>query len=111
MNVKRNIKPTYKITAALVAALIVLPVVVKFAHAFTHQNHYICFEKQTTHFHSKDLDCDFYKFKLNTKHLAFNKVKTPKNKSTNYKIYSTNYYFKPTFSKLQFSLRAPPHLV
>lgn len=111
MNVKRNIKPTYKITAALVAALILLPIIVKFAHTFTHQNHYICFEKHTTHFHNKDLDCEFYKFKLNTKYLTSNKVNTKVIRTTNYKIYSTDYHFVFTYTKPPFSLRAPPHLI
>ncbi|WP_026755915.1 hypothetical protein [Sediminibacter sp. Hel_I_10] len=49
----------------LVMALL-LPSVVKLAHAFENHEHVVCKGENQSHLHELDLDCEFYKFKLNT---------------------------------------------
>ena len=45
---------------------IVTPAFVKAYHVFENHEHKACNEKYATHFHELDIDCDFYKFKLNS---------------------------------------------
>lgn len=46
--------------------VLMLPSVVKFSHVLSHHEHEVCLDTSTSHFHEVDLDCEFYKFKLNT---------------------------------------------
>lgn len=42
-----------------------MPSLVKFSHVFSHHEHTVCEGDYALHFHEFDIDCEFYKFKLN----------------------------------------------
>lgn len=54
-----------KFISLILVAAIALPVLVKAHHVFENHEHVVCNENITTHFHELDVDCEFYKFKLN----------------------------------------------
>ena len=62
-------KTTYKkISHVIVLGLMLLffaPSVVKFSHLFEDHKHEACHHPKKLHYHEIDLDCEFYKFKLN----------------------------------------------
>lgn len=51
---------------------VLLPSAVKLSHVFTHHKHEVCKNdsNDNTHFHELDVDCEFYKFKLNTNYYS-----------------------------------------
>jgi hypothetical protein len=55
----------YKSMILLLAITLLLPSTVKFAHAFADHKHEVCKFPQSTHYHEYELDCEFYKFKIN----------------------------------------------
>lgn len=91
----------------LVMALIV-PSFVKFAHAFENHKHEICVKPQKTHFHEFDLDCEFYKFKLNKQHFDLSEYTELVIELPSLSINSALYSFINYHKQLSFSLRAPP---
>jgi len=95
----------------LIATLLLLPSAVKFTHALSHHEHEVCLEKGQTHFHKVDIDCDFYKFKLN-KSFYF-KIDVPQvQKSLNVNVLILPYYsFLKSHQQLTSQLRGPPFLV
>lgn len=60
----------FKIASLVLTLTILTPALVKLAHAFENHHHNTCTNTQTTHFHEFNLDCDFYKFKLQTQTFA-----------------------------------------
>jgi len=95
----------YILSVALLA-----PYAVKLAHVFENHKHEICIDYQKTHFHEFDVDCEFYKFKINNpftitfNDIEFNEIKELN--ALNFEIYSFKYYHQ----QLSFSLRAPPSI-
>lgn len=94
----------------LVAALLT-PSVVKLHHLFEDHAHAICVNPQDTHWHEIDLDCEFYKFKLNTQFT---------HSVTTVDLLVTKDHYEPclaqddlltTSSVSQFYLRGPPQLI
>ncbi len=87
-----------------------LPIAVKFTHLLKHHEHEICLIENQSHFHEIDLDCEFYKFKINHNSIFefFNyELKTTTETSTT----KVNYYsFLKSHKQLTSSLRGPPHL-
>ncbi len=57
----------YKFSIVILVAALLTPSFVKLFHIFENHEHAICVNQQDTHFHKVDLDCEFYKFKLNTR--------------------------------------------
>lgn len=55
-----------KISIIILVAALLTPSVVKLHHLFEDHAHAVCVNTQDTHWHEVDLDCEFYKFKLNT---------------------------------------------
>ena len=108
-NVKRHI--AFKILSILLLVSILTPSVVKLTHVFENHKHEVCLDAQTTHFHTLDLECEFYKFKVNNTFTfsAFNIeiVATKKAQKPIASQYSFTSYYQP----LAFSLRGPPQLV
>ncbi|MCK8480675.1 hypothetical protein [Psychroserpens algicola] len=109
---KKEYHISFRIATLLIAFIMVLPSVVKLSHAITHDHqHEVCIEKNQTHFHKVDFDCEFYKFKIN-QNLFF--------EFTNYNIESSSYtntsetayytYLK-SHKQLTSFLRGPPHLM
>lgn len=92
---------------------VLLPSAVKLSHAFNHHTHEVCESDNDsqTHFHESDIDCDFYKFKLNTQY--YSKL-TPTNLvsiDNNFKITTSQYEFVSDYQKLQTALRGPPQMI
>lgn len=96
-------------TLVLVLAFL-LPSAVKFSHVFKHHQHEVCNGEITTHLHTSDVDCDFYKFKLSTPFtiptLDFDFVSI----EDNHQIKTSHYSFLSEFQRLHFSLRGPPQI-
>ncbi len=110
MNLKQFISFLKNTTAILLIAAILYPSLLKLSHHFNHSEHYVCDETQTTHFHSLDLDCEFYKFKISKvyyfKNAKFLDLIQQINTTLNYS-YNSTYYNNQ--QKTQF-LRGPPHI-
>lgn len=97
------------VTLVLVLAFL-LPSAVKFMHIFEQHQHEICLGESDSHFHTQDVDCEFYKFKLNSPFtipkntivlLAFSNIES---------AIPTHYSFLSEFQTLHFSLRGPPSI-
>lgn len=97
------------VTLILVLAFL-LPSAVKFLHIFEQHQHEICLGESDAHFHTQDVDCEFYKFKLNNPFtvphynvvvLAFSEIES---------TIPTHYAFLSEFQRLHFSLRGPPSI-
>ena len=98
------------LTIVLVISLIT-PTLVKFTHVFENHEHEVCISKEQTHLHTLDLDCEFYKFKVNntfTFKIASLSLLPIVN---NHKVFSSQYQFISEYQRLSFALRGPPQLV
>jgi len=101
----------FRIITLFIAALFLVPSAVKFAHIFTHHTHEVCNDYSTTHIHKVDIDCDFYKFKLNKNFTyAFFNVDLFLEKNESQQI-ASQYHFLSKYQRLQASLRGPPSLI
>ncbi|WP_460219007.1 hypothetical protein [Psychroserpens sp. MEBiC05023] len=106
---KKDYHISKRIATLLLAFTLLLPSAVKLSHALAHNHeHEVCLEKNQTHFHNIDFDCDFYKFKIQTESTI---------STTNYDLFSiednhkstfTYYSFLSEYQRLHFSLRGPP---
>ena len=97
--------------AFLLVFAVLLPAAVKFNHVFEDHKHDVCNEHTTSHIHAIDLDCEFYKFNLNTQYFSsseFNQISIEENFL---KIDNVFYNFIKNYQQLSFSLRGPPFLV
>jgi hypothetical protein len=103
LNFKTVITSVFKGLAIMLVLAVLMPSVVKLSHAFNHHKHNVCDNdnKHETHFHTSDLDCDFYKFKL-TKIQFF--------KLYQYEVKVQSEYFKPN-SKYYSSLHSHQQLI
>ena len=113
MNLKTVIESTYKVLAITLVLAVLLPSGVKLSHAFNHHTHEVCEsdDDSQTHFHESDIDCDFYKFKLN-KNQFFALVNNDENPTNQFLKQEVNYYI--SFNNLQQLIRfqrGPPRLV
>ena len=102
----------FKLLTITLIVTLLTPSIVKIAHVFENHKHDVCTDNlNQTHLHTLDIDCEFYKFKLNTKyHPVLNdyRIVTEANYS---KINNTLYTFLNNYQQLSFSLRGPPHLM
>lgn len=98
----------FKVFTLILAVILLLPSTVKFMHIFEHHKHEVCYGESDAHFHTLDVDCEFYKFKLNVPFtipepfvhiIAYNEIK---------QIITTDYSFLSDYQRLHFSLRGPP---
>lgn len=104
-------KTTFRAACFILMMAMLLPSAVKFSHVFSHNQHEICNGEYQTHLHKSDIDCTFYKFKLNTNFYSlFEYFEMPINESY-FKIDSALYVFLNNHQQLSFSLRGPPVLV
>ncbi len=98
----------YKLAAFLLVLSFVLPVAVKFTHALNHHEHEVCIGINQSHFHEVDLDCEFYKFKINH-NLYVSKFNYEVN--SNFLIHTSEiayYTFLKSQRQLTSYLRGPP---
>ena len=98
----------FKIITLLLVVSLLIPTVVKFTHIFSHHEHEVCLGEKTTHLHELDLDCSFYKFKLNNNvTFSFFNVDLISPQEEQFEILSL-YSFLSKYQRLHFSLRGPP---
>ena len=93
----------------LVVLVLLAPSLVKLGHAFEDHEHEVCVDNSIAHFHTLDLECEFYKFNIsNPLILPDFQYEIP---ITEY-FFATNTYelynFDYNHQQLYFSLRAPP---
>lgn len=102
---------TFKVLSLVLLLTLLTPSAVKLAHVFQDHKHEVCLEQHKTHLHTLDLECEFYKFKVNnTFTLPEFNVEIVVIKKEHKPILS-QYNFASHFKPLHFSLRAPPQLV
>ena len=98
------------LTIVLVISLIT-PTLVKITHVFEDHKHEVCLGEQLAHLHTLDLECEFYKFKINNtftfKVLHYNLLSI----INNHKTFNSQYQFISEYQRLSFALRGPPQLV
>lgn len=101
-------KNIFKVFTLVLAVSLLLPSATKFMHIFEDHHHEVCYGEPDAHFHTLDLDCEFYKFQLNipftipenlTDLVVFPEIKT---------IIPSEYSFLSEYQCLHFSLRGPP---
>lgn len=97
-----------RIVIVVLSLALLLPSIVKFTHTLSNHEHEVCLEKNQTHFHHLDLDCDFYKFKIQNEHLSQLVDNIVFSNEVNHKIISLNYLFLSDNERLHLSLRGPP---
>ncbi|MEH6536032.1 MAG: hypothetical protein V7719_06540 [Psychroserpens sp.] len=97
-----------KLAALMLAFVLLVPTVVKFSHALTNHKHEVCLDKYQTHFHNVDIDCDFYKFKLQTQTTTVIVDYDMFSLENNHKTIAYHYDFLSDYQRLHFSLRGPP---
>ncbi|MEY8869982.1 hypothetical protein AB9K24_10765 [Meridianimaribacter flavus] len=97
-----------KLSALLLVLGLFAPEAEKFAHTFNHHKHEVCHGESETHLHTLDVDCSFYKFKLNNSYTLpeFN-FEIPEIRD-NHEIIVSQYFFLSDYQRLHFSLRGPP---
>ena len=101
----------FKICTIILLCVVLLPSIVKLNHAFENHKHEICKGEAQAHFHEINVDCEFYKFNLNS---AFEFTKNTivfLNIEENYQNIISQYAFISSYQKRGFSLRGPPQLV
>jgi hypothetical protein len=100
-----------KSIAMVLLIAIVLPSVVKFTHVFENHKHELCSNPSDTHYHEIEIDCEFYKFKLNTVYAIKTLASDVLIIENNHKIKASQYFYVSDFQRLPFSLRGPPNLI
>lgn len=102
---------SFKLLALTLVFAILTPTIIKFAHGFQDHEHEICIGESTSHFHELDIDCEFYKFKLNTQYVHILKPIDVLELETYQVDIKSEYKFFSDFKKLQTSLRGPPSII
>jgi len=101
----------FKYIAIVLLLAVMLPSAVKFTHVFENHKHEVCLDNITSHMHETDVECEFYKFKLNTQYYTFFEISFLNIEDNFLKINNTLYNFKYNHQQLSYSLRGPPFLV
>ncbi len=101
-----------KSLALILVVTVLLPVTVKAMHVFENHKHDVCTEKTSDHhLHQIDLDCEFYKIKLNNS-LSFSVFSyTLLEVKNNHKPILSQYQFISSYQRLGIVLRGPPQFV
>ncbi|OUS00909.1 hypothetical protein A9Q86_09165 [Flavobacteriales bacterium 33_180_T64] len=97
-----------QIVILLLTFVLILPSVVKFSHVFSHHEHEVCFGENQTHLHEVDLDCEFFKFKIQTQNTFLKPNYELLSTNNNHKTTPSYYTFLSDYQRLHFSLRGPP---
>ncbi len=92
----------------MLVLIFMLPSAVKLMHNFENHQHEICYGEAQAHFHTLDIECEFYKFKINVPFTLPENLTVligyPEIHIFNVKEYS----FLSEFQKLHFTRRGPP---
>lgn len=94
-------------TLILVLTLL-LPSAVKFMHIFENHQHEVCYGESDAHFHTLDIDCEFYNFKLNVPFTLPENVSVLISLLEIKSVVKSDYSFLSDYQILHFSLRGPP---
>lgn len=97
-----------RISTLLIVMAIIAPTIVKFAHGLENHEHEICYGESTSHLHEIDMDCEFYKFKLNTSYFQISKPIESLDFNTTNEALKSQYHFISDYQQLQTALRGPP---
>ncbi|MEO5789667.1 MAG: hypothetical protein ACOH2D_08640 [Gelidibacter sp.] len=98
----------FRVLTLIIVVTLLLPSAVKLMHIFEKHQHEVCYGEADSHFHTFDIDCEFYKFKLNIPFtipekddvlIAYNEILT---------VPTKDYSFLSEYQRLHFSLRGPP---
>jgi len=100
-----------KYVAVVLLLAILLPSAVKFTHVFEDHKHEVCTDYSTNHMHEIDLECEFFKFKLNTQYYTLLENFDLIIEDNFFKIKDTYYNFQFNYQQLSYSLRGPPFVV
>lgn len=101
----------FKVLTFVLVVILLVPSTVKFIHIFSHHEHEVCEGNPKAHFHKLDVDCEFFKFKLNSQFYTTNEHIELTVYNPHYKINKLTYNFLNNHRQLSFSLRGPPRLV
>ena len=94
----------------MIVLTLLLPSAVKFMHIFENHKHEVCYGEAEAHFHTLDIDCEFYNFKLNTPFTFPDKVSFIITKVEIKTPITTDYSFLSDYQRLHFSRRGPPEI-
>lgn len=103
----------FKILTLFLVATLLVPTIIKVTHIFTHKHHKndICKGEKRSHLHEISIDCEFYKFKINSHFYKNNTLVDFIVYPLYYKINALTYNFLNNHQQLSFLLRGPPLLV
>lgn len=77
-------------------------------HVFEHHQHEICYGESDTHLHTLDVDCEFYKFKINIPFTIPENVAELISFPEVTIFHTKEYSFLSEFQSLHFTRRGPP---
>ncbi|MDT0559533.1 hypothetical protein RM697_12790 [Ichthyenterobacterium sp. W332] len=92
-------------------ASVMMPTLVKFSHAFNHHKHEVCEGDSALHFHELDLECDYFKFKLNNHYYSFTERVVNNEDIFVKENLDKHYFFYNSYQFFSFYLRGPPSVV
>ncbi len=98
----------FKIFTLLLVLTLILPSAVKFMHIFETHQHEVCYGEAEAHFHTFDIDCEFYNFKTNIPFTLPENASFSNTYLAIKQVISTDYSFLSEYQRLHFSLRGPP---
>lgn len=101
---------TFKIITFLLVMTLMVPSAVKVAHIWSHLHHEVCNGEPQAHFHTADLDCNFYNFQLSAPFTVPTIEFVFFQSQDNHPAFTTIYSFLSEFQQLHFSLRGPPQI-
>lgn len=85
-----------------------LPSAVKMMHVFERHQHEICYGESDAHFHTLDIECEFYKFKINSAFTIPESVATLISYPEVGILATQAYGFLSEFQNFHFTRRGPP---
>lgn len=101
----------YKSFVIVLVITLLVPSFIKFAHVFENHKHEVCENPQKSHYHEFDVDCEFYKFKLNPQVVSTFTDFIVLDIQENFNLITSQYHFISDYQGLSYSLRGPPSLV
>lgn len=105
-----NYPKSFKVFTLILALALLLPSAIKFLHVFESHQHEICDGEVNAHFHTLDLDCEFYKFKLNIPFTIPDNIVQQITYAEIKPVIPSQYSFLSDYQRLHFSRRGPPQI-
>ena len=100
----------FKALTLILVLTLILPSAVKFTHVFEKHHHEVCYGESDAHFHTLDIECEFYNFKLNVPFTLPENVGVLTTYFEINNVITKDYSFLSDYQRLHFSLRGPPAL-